>query len=291
MTLEDWIKEGTDGTIACAMEDARLQVDEVVRGKRRIAYLSGPPGCGKTHLLNGAADRWRAQGLEPLRPSLADGMFGIFRQAGGKRPVLIDDSDTLFSSILMLNQMKNATDPNSTGRLEHTTKIKGKTTMVSTKVPLLLATNHDLSDIRRTFPKDLASHVEALFDRQPPIIIPHDADELARYVLWLGISTDLIRFAPTGGGRISMNARAAALEWFEANQKRMNTVSARPLKDAASLFHRNLLSTDHTEYLNDAIRDYRLGHWLKPGPQLRSKTDWLSVIREWGERQRLAKAA
>lgn len=98
------------------LEDTQEFINDVVSGVHRNAIVYGPPGLGKTHLIETAL---KAQGLQigkdylvarsHITPRQLYAMLYLMRKEGNF--VVIDDCDAVLTSEDGLNVLKGATDP------------------------------------------------------------------------------------------------------------------------------------------------------------------------------------
>ncbi len=91
------------------MRTAQRQAEQVLRGERRAAYFCGPPGVGKSYVLEEAIRTSGAQALH-ARPRSARELVDLFAQATKETPIILQECDHLFRSEHSLNILKLATE-------------------------------------------------------------------------------------------------------------------------------------------------------------------------------------
>jgi len=90
-------------------------VEQVVCGTRKSVLVSGPPGCGKSHIVRKYEDH--ANGLyKPVTGAItAPELFKLLYQIKDGGVAAFDDCDSIFSDEESLNLLKGALNPTSKG--------------------------------------------------------------------------------------------------------------------------------------------------------------------------------
>lgn len=231
-----WKQRIEANPVAQAMKLATEETRRVLDGEELAVYLSGPKGIGKSHAIQAALAE-RKLAAVAVQPQSYRDVLDAYEQAGPKTPVFIDEADVIFQTTKNLNVLKLATDRKGARTyFPHFTTTEGPRggekrirVTLSLKAPLLVATNQDLS----VAPTELAEHFDALFSRQPPIIIPNDRKAIAEFAIWLGLTTHVLS-SNNAGRKVSLAERATSLEWFWQNQDRLKEVSVRALENVSS---------------------------------------------------------
>ena len=235
MKFADWMTVPDQNAVAAGFRLARECVGLVVAGHWPVAWLSGPGGIGKTVVTKNAIAEWKAKSLEPVfaNPANARELLAALKTAKGKRPVIMEEADTIFRSDKCLNILKIATDRRGTGIYDG----------IRVTAPLIIATNAPLHDLT-VWDKKLRPHIEALFNRVSPVTISFDRRENWEYACYLGLSTDMLRWTPKGQ-TISAVTTVRALSWFTENMNDIELLSARTLCNVAEWM--TILSPDALE--------------------------------------------
>lgn len=263
MNFGAWMTVPDENAVAAGFREARESVGLVVAGDWPVAWLSGPGGIGKTVITKTAIKTWQEKGLEPVfaNPANARELLGAMKTAKGRRPIIMEEADTIFRSDKCLNILKIATDRKGTGVYDG----------VRVTAPLIIATNAPLHDLTQ-WDKKLRPHIEALFNRVPPVTISFDRHANWQYACYLALSTDMLRWTPKGR-TISAATTARALSWFTAHLNEIELLSARTLCNVAEWM--TILSPDALESKLNSICRPTVGNLL-PIPII----DWRSVVAE-----------
>jgi len=274
MNFAEWMTVPERNAVAAGFREARESVGLVVAGDWPVAWLSGPGGIGKTVVIKDAIAAWKAKGLEPVfaNPANARELLGAMKNAKGRRPIIMEEADTIFRSDKCLNILKIATDRKGTGIYDG----------VRVTAPLIIATNAPLHDLTQ-WDKKLRPHIEALFNRVPPVTISFDRHANWQYACYLALSTDMLRWTPKGR-TISAATTARALSWFTAHLNEIELLSARTLCNVAEWM--TILSPDALESkLNSICRPANANR--VPIPFI----DWQTVVAEMIDARRSTRQA
>lgn len=269
MNFAHWMTVPERNAVAAGFRLARECVGLVVAGDWPVAWLSGPGGIGKTVITKTAIKTWQEKGLEPVfaNPANARELLAALKTAKGKRPVIMEEADTIFRSDKCLNILKIATDRRGTGLYDN----------VRVTAPLIIATNAPLHDLTQ-WDKKLRPHIEALFNRVPPVTISFDRHANWQYACYLALSTDMLRWTPKGR-TISAATTARALSWFTAHLNEIELLSARTLCNIAEWM--TILTPNALESKLNSICRPAVGNHL-PIPLI----DWDAVVAEMIEVRR-----
>jgi hypothetical protein len=146
----------------------------------------------------------------------------------------------MFRSERTLNILKQATDAAGVRRLKVRVPpaCKGEESYfktVSLTAPLLFAMNGNIADIS-ALPKNLQPHVQALIDREKPVVIDAAKEAWWEYSVFLALRRGLLRQSEDRRHDIPLNLQNAAIRWFSANAWNMAHPSPRTLKKIAGVF-------------------------------------------------------
>ncbi|WP_346034046.1 hypothetical protein, partial [Erythrobacter westpacificensis] len=164
---------------------------------------SSTPTCLSRSSIQAYEEAWENAGDNPARV----------------RPIFFDEADTIFASEKCLNILKVALAPNRSQRVYNSLPMDA---------PVFISTNRKVD----AFPEAKKPHIEAVFDRQPPIVVPDDPYASWEYACYLALNTDMNR-RTNAGDRIALDVQVRALEWFTENAHRLAVVGPRALHRAA----------------------------------------------------------
>jgi len=223
MNTQYWIDVPRQNEVARSFEEAKESVGLVVSNDWPVCWLSGPGGTGKTFITKAAVEKWEAKGIAPIyaNPANARELLAALKSAKGKRPVIMEEADTVFRSDKCLNIMKIATDRKGTGIYDG----------VNVRVPMIVCTNAPLHDLT-IWKKELRPHIEALFNRIPPVTISYDRRANWEYACYNALTTTMLRWTPKGRS-ISKAVVVKALEWFTLNLNGIELPTSRTLGNVA----------------------------------------------------------
>lgn len=190
MDYERWREVPTTNEVALSLQLLNLNAQLVLIGRRRQAIVFGGAGCGKTFTISLVLEGFRARGLVPIycNPTGYKDILEAFVQAhelsDGKpskaRPIFFDEADTIFASEKCLNILKVALAPDRRQRTYHD---------ILVDAPVFISTNKRIDG----FSAAKRPHIEALFDRQPPIVVPDDPYASWEYACYLALTTGMNR--------------------------------------------------------------------------------------------------
>lgn len=230
-TYEDWLTVTKTNAVAKAMTLATDTCAAVIAGELDCAYLSGPPGVGKSHAVLEAV---KSAGLRsiPCNPGNYRDLLADIEQSRKRRqPLFLDEADVIFNSQRMFNVLKKATGTKRERVYD--------THIVDVPLGIFVCTNNDLEN-RSWMDKKLAVHCEAMFSRSTPVVIPSDRLELWEYAVMLAQTQGLISKDERNDG-VSIAIANDALDWFTRNVHRLASVSPRTLLKVASYKNRERL--------------------------------------------------
>lgn len=229
MNHEQWREVPTTNEIAKSIELLNLNAQLVLGGRRRQVIVFGGAGCGKTFTISNALEGFRARGLAPIycNPTGYKDILQAFVEAhaisDGKpskaRPVFFDEADTIFASEKCLNILKVALSPDRRQRIYHD---------ILVDAPVFISTNKRIDG----FSAAKRPHIEAVFDRQPPIVVPEDPHASWEYACYIALMTGMNRRTQSGDG-ISLAVQVRALEWFTENAYMLTVIGPRALHQIA----------------------------------------------------------
>jgi hypothetical protein len=292
LSVSDWQKVATENVVARRMARAKFKLNDLgTRGGvgLRAVYLCGPPGVGKTKSIVDQEAIWRSHGMEPLRfrPTNVTELLDYFEQAGGVRPLIMEEADVIFRSKPMFEVLKKATDSETPDVEYRMKRIDGEKVAMPIRldVPIVVSTNIDLLGEAGWDPK-LVGDRDALFDRSKPISIPSEPYALWEWSIYLALTSHLTaRFPvrnPSGGLPMAQSnplfVQAAAMDWFTDNVQRISVISPRTLKTVAQLFgraHRHDLPISILEDELDGLTGYNVRHDIATP----TKADWSALLK------------
>jgi hypothetical protein len=229
MEKNQWAEVPEHNDVAKSMMFLAVSADLIARGRQRQLIIFGGAGCGKTHTIQNALTAFRARRLEPVfaNPTGYKDVLAAYEEAwedsGGNaarvRPIFFDEADTIFASEKCLNILKVAFAPNRSQRIYNSMPLDA---------PVFISTNRKVD----AFSKAKMPHIEAVFDRQPPIVVPDNPFASWEYACYLALTTDMNR-KTCAGDRIALDVQVRALEWFTDNAHRLTVVGPRALHRAA----------------------------------------------------------
>ncbi len=277
-TLTDWLDVPNTNSIAKAMDLARYDINEVVHGRSCVAYLTGPPGVGKTHLINEAIASWEKTGISPIRcqPATKTELIGHFEESGGVIPLIMEEMDLLFRSGPTMEVFKLATDLNGSREIE---KGKGEDRkIVPLSAPIIVTANINIKILDRA----VQDQAKALFDRQPPTVIPHNIGEQWEWTVYLALTTDILKQVSRNkiSHGISWKIFDETINWFTDNIWNIEHVSPRVLKLAAEYISRN----HHALDMSDREKELNLQRLCRPNKSTRPipiKCEWSLLRRQY----------
>jgi DNA polymerase III delta prime subunit len=226
-TYDDWVKVPKTNAVALKMKLARETCETVARGGLPVAYLSGPPGIGKTQAVRDAVGERHVRS----NPTNYRDLLAAFAQADAQGvPLWLDEADVIFRTDRMLNVLKVATGARRE-RVYNGQRLD---------VPLFVTTNQSLDarEIGGWWDKGLLPHATALFNRSHPVVITGDALELWEYSVYVAQTTRMLANDEDGDG-IPLGVRNDALDWFTYNVHRLDVVAPRTLAKACDLMARS----------------------------------------------------
>ncbi len=238
-----WQDVPRTNTVGMLVDQMGHEARQVAERKELACFLSGPPGCGKNHVV---ADALRTSGLDAIYKTPRDyrDLMLAFWEAGDHRAIVLDEADQVFRSERCLNMLKLATDP-AGGRWygerwlrdvwdeEKGRFFKVAVPGVHLRAPLFVMTNHAPETMGATF----RVHTEALWSRSPPVVIPDDPGAMLEWTLYLALTGNLISHDAARAKSISLKTRVAAMSWFVAHRHRIANLGPRTLKQIAIWFH------------------------------------------------------
>lgn len=229
MTYEEWIDVPTKNELARSMALVRINGDLLASGARRQIIVFGGAGCGKTFTINRALNRFRDKGLTPIycNPSSYKDVLEAFSQSreesGGKpsrvRPIFFDEADTIFGSEKCLNILKVAFATDRRARIYDDQLLDAPVCISSNRLP-------------GNWTAAKKPHIDAIFDRQPPIVVRPNPYASWQYACFLAATTDINRRTQTGRS-IGLDVQVRALEWFTKHAALLAVVGPRALHQAA----------------------------------------------------------
>lgn len=276
-TLKHWLNVPNSNSIAAAMALAEYDINEVVHGRSSIAYLTGPPGVGKTHLINKAVTLWEAKGITPIRcqPATKTDLLGHFEASAGVTPLIMEEMDLLFRPGPTMEVFKLATDLHGSRIIVK--KIGKERKEIPLTAPIIVTANINIKLLDRA----VQDQAKALFDRQPPSVIPHKTEEQWEWTIYLALTTSILSHVSRAkmGHGISWKIFDETIDWFTDNIWNIEHVSPRVLKLAAEYISRNHLSLDMSDREKELNlrRLCRVNKSTRPTPP---KCAWSNLRRE-----------
>jgi len=255
----------------------------------RAVYLCGPPGIGKTHQIIAQEERWRQQGIKPIRirPANVHNLIDHFSEANGRCPLVMEEADIIFRSKPMFEVLKQATDPLTPDYLYRIEKVEGEKmeVAVNLNVPIVVSTNIDLTS-DEGWDKALLPDRDALFNRSWPVIFPDDPLALWQWSVFLALSTYLTIAItlrnPRGGAPIlqenSLVVQANAITWFTENLNRLAVISPRTLKFIAQCMGRAIVGDMPMSVMEDEL-DALLLPERSDRFELPRQENWIGLLR------------
>lgn len=217
-TLREWEAVGhphSTNVIANRCTMIAAATNAVLCGNERMLVVTSPSGVGKSFIV-------RDKLHNPLiaNPTNYHELLTAFDSAGRKRPILLEEGDFCFRSERVLNILKIAADPVDRNRTYADRRLDA---------PVFILCNADLSTpYKSKFPQ----HLEALFRRSAPIIIPNDREMLWEYACYLAIACRML-MKTERGQKIPRGVADEALDFFTRNIWRLKNVSPATLVEIA----------------------------------------------------------
>ncbi len=146
----------------------------------------------------------------------------------------------MFRSERTLNILKLATDAAGARKMQvwvpsaHKGE-DGYFNTVSLTSPLLFAMNGNISDVA-AFSANLRPHLQALIDREKPVVIDAAKEAWWEYSVFLALRRGLLRKTEDRRHDISLKLQNTAIRWFSANAWNVVHPSPRTLKKIAGIF-------------------------------------------------------
>ena len=313
--VEYWHDVGQHNPIARKLEYGRAVAEMVAKGERPAIYLCGPPGIGKSHLIADAVDGWRKLQDSRLPPTVKgnlrmiasspvivneanylatlDAFYDAMQfRSFGPRAMVFEEADQIFRSSRQFNTFKLATDQSSRAKRFHPGFRKkfedenGEKRVVKgvwLDAPLFFSTNQNLAELA-TGSGPYQADADALFSRNPPVVIPDDAEAIFEWTVYLALTTTLISNTLTGK-RIDLVIAERAVNWFSQNYARLRTPGPRALQNIARDiidFRGRVLETALEQHLAPRpVREWD-AHPVIPFEQLR-----LAFAQRWSVVQKL----
>ena len=268
MEYDEWVKVPTTNHVARSMSLVRINGELLVSGARRQIVIFGGAGCGKTFTINRALDGFRSRGLDPIysNPTCYRDVLDAFEasrgSSGGKssraRPIFFDEADTVFGTEKCLNIIKVAFAPDRRARIYNDQLLDSPVCISSNRLP------ESWSPAKRP-------HINAIFDRQPPIVVKADPYASWQYGCYLALTSQMNRRSPTGRS-IGLDVQVRALEWFTENAASLTVVGPRALHQAAETMSHGMPPWAEQTELNTMLGG---AHELAQMPQ---QHDWRTLI-------------
>lgn len=292
LTVRRWQLVAKENPIALKMAIAKFKLADLgVNGGvgLRAVYLCGPPGIGKTHSIIEQEAAWRARGIDPIRfrPSNVRELVGYFEEAGGRRPLIMEEADVIFRSKAMFEILKQATDPLTPDIFFKMKKVAGEIMVIpiNLNVPIVVSTNMDLMG-ERGWREELLADRDALFNRSAPISIEDDPAALWEWSVYLALTSHLTMNVairnPSGGRPIEqsnpLSVQAAAIDWFTDNVNELSVISPRTLKQVAQIMGRAHRG-DMPKLICEQELDALLGETRCDPIPLPLNADWALLLR------------
>jgi hypothetical protein len=229
MDYNYWLNVPTENEVARSMSLIQINGDLLVSGARRQIVIFGGAGCGKTFTINRALDGFRRRGLDPIyaNPTGYKDVLEAFAASragsGGKpsraRPIFFDEADTIFGTEKCLNILKVAFATDRRARIYDDLLLDAPVCISSNRLP-------------GSWTAAKRPHINALFDRQPPIIVKANPFASWQYACYLAAATDMNRRSQQGRS-IGLDVQVRALTWFTDNAAQLAVVGPRALHQAA----------------------------------------------------------
>jgi hypothetical protein len=255
MTEADWDAVEDANPLAAKMRTAQRKIEAVLRGDQAAAYLCGGAGVGKTHIINATIN---ATGITPIRISTDSyrDVIRAFEESRGRTPIIFEECDQMFRSERTLNILKLATDAAGARKMQVWVPPArkgedGYFKTISCTNPLLFAMNGNINDIN-AFPRILQPHLQALIDREKPLVIDAAKEAWWEYSVFLALRRGLLRRSEDGQQDVPLKLQNAAIRWFSANAWNMVHPSPRTLKKIAGIFATNAKMQDEQAHRYDA---------------------------------------
>lgn len=242
-TEADWDAVEDENPLAAKMRTAQRKTEAVLLGYATAAYLCGGAGGGKTHAINLAV---ATTGITPIRISTDNyrDVIRAFEESRGRTPIIFEECDHMFRSERTINILKLATD--AAGAREMQVWVpparkgeEGYHKTIRLTSPVQFAMNGNIMDLA-AFPARLRPHLQALIDREKPVVIDGPKAAWWEYSVFLALRRGLLRKTEDGKLDVPLRLQNAAVEWFSENAWNLVHPSPRTLKKIAGVF-----LTDH----------------------------------------------
>jgi hypothetical protein len=271
-TEDEWDAVEDENSVARIMRMAQRNAQRAIQGYQRACYLCGASGAGKTFVLNKAIE---GSGLKVIRTIPKDyyDLIHAFDFSQGKIPLVFEECDHLFRSPRCLNLLKIATD--AAGAQSVRVRIPPKKRSedstwkaIPLTAPVAFALNSDLSD-RKVWPKECLPHIEALLDRETPIVITAPREAWWEYSTFLALRKQLIFRTEDRKARIPLKVQNKAIAFFAKTAWQQTQLSPRRLVKIAGVLMADFAAQQRAErqghgYDQRALEE-DLAQFLNPG--------------------------
>jgi hypothetical protein len=263
------------------MSLVQINGELLVSGARRQIIIFGGAGCGKTYTINRALGGFRSRGLDPIysNPTGYKDVLDAFEtsraESGGRasraRPIFFDEADTIFGTEKCLNIFKVAFATDRRARIYDDQLLDAPVCISSNRLP-------------GSWTAAKRPHIDAIFDRQPPIIVKANPFASWQYACYLAAATDMNRRSQTGRS-IGLDVQVRALEWFTDHAQQLVVVGPRALHQAAATMALGMPQWAEDEELTTMLGG---AHQMANPPQQHDWRDLILNLSAYIERQPLA---
>ena len=252
LTADEWNEVPGKNKIAVNLMLAGEFAKQVLKGQMVSLAVFGGSGMGKNYVIDEALKKYaprdenhriavvHSNALNELQ------LRNDFHTATFRRnrplPMIMNEARNIFTTPAQMNIMKEATDsrpgatrfwPNHSWKekeeyevefKDHTVTREREITViggVSLRTGIIAMTNMALTGLNGV---DIA----AIKSRMQVVEIPDDPDLAWEYTIWLALTTHLLT-KDNKGVNVPLTKRVAIIDWFTANQKKLEQVSVRTL--------------------------------------------------------------
>lgn len=242
--------------------ELRIAVSDIDSGRRKAAFIYGPPRIGKSHAIKQSLiDRTAGRNIIYSGAKNKAELLNALYKTKGKYPLVILEADKLIESDGVIELLKQAIDDSLPKRVKH----QGETIRIDAPLVLEFTQNPSLF-VQKTY-----NQLSSLFAISPLVQISSDRHMIAKYCAHDAIVQSLL-----GDDHYIMNNMQAAhdaLDWFTTHVWKLKIVSPEMLKEIFDIF---VHSDEH--------RDMRLSALLlNPLPVDAAhflKADWYEILQE-----------
>lgn len=237
--LNHWKEVPHSNAVARAFTKMRREADLVAQGRELACYFLGPPGVGKTLVVEEALAAVNRPVIRKNPRNYVE-LAQAFHEAGDEKAIILDECDQIFRSDRTLKLLNEATNRHGARwfgqRWEEEVwdtaaekMVKIRHDGVNLRAPLFVMTN-----LR---PAELPKECKPLFNRNPEIVIPDDDREaMIEWTVYLALAGRLLG-TDFAGRKFPMTTRVSAIKWFVARRHRIDNLGPRTLRRVCEWFH------------------------------------------------------